>query len=85
MTGKRDFYIPLVGTRRAGRKRGIATALLARALAEAQAAGFATASLTVDADSPTGALGLYQRVGFTVRDTWVAQFKPLLTAAQASG
>jgi mycothiol synthase len=82
-TGQRDFHIPLVGTRRAGRGRGIASALMARALAEARGAGFATASLGVDADSPTGAVGLYQRVGFTVKDTWVTQLKPLLTAAPA--
>ncbi len=35
-TGQRDLYIPVVGTRRAGRGRGIAAALLARALAEAR-------------------------------------------------
>ncbi|PBC70836.1 ribosomal protein S18 acetylase RimI-like enzyme [Streptomyces sp. TLI_235] len=80
-TGERDMYISLVGTRRAGRKRGIASALLVRALAEAREAGFATASLGVDADSPTGALGLYEHVGFTVKDSWIAQLKPLRPAA----
>jgi mycothiol synthase len=82
-TGRRDLSIPLVGTRRAGRKRGIASALLARALAEARAAGFDTASLGVDADSPTGALGLYERAGFTVRETWIAELKPVLAAEPA--
>jgi mycothiol synthase len=82
-TGMRDLYVSLVGTRRAGRKRGIASALLARALAAARAAGFATASLGVDADSPTGAAGLYERAGFTVRDTWITHTKPLLAAAPA--
>ncbi|WP_354644442.1 GNAT family N-acetyltransferase [Kitasatospora camelliae] len=76
-TGERDLYISLVGTRRQGRKRGIASALLVQALAAAREAGFATASLGVDAGSPTGALGLYEQVGFTVKDTWVAQLKPL--------
>ncbi len=80
--GQRDLYIPVVGTRRAGRGRGIASALLARSLAEARAAGFATASLGVDADSPTGAVGLYQRLAFTVKDTWITQLKPLLAAAR---
>jgi mycothiol synthase len=82
-TGTRDMYIPLVGTRRAGRKRGIASALLARALAGARTAGFATASLGVDADSPSGALGLYERAGFTVRETWIAELKPVLAAEPA--
>jgi mycothiol synthase len=79
-TGVRDLYVALVGTRRAGRKRGIASALMARALAGAQAAGFGSASLGVDAGSPTGALGLYERAGFTVLHTSVSHAKPLLEA-----
>jgi GNAT superfamily N-acetyltransferase len=67
--GLRDLYIPQVATRRAGRKRGIASALLATTLTAAQADGFNTATLTVDADSPTGAVGLYERVGFVVSQT----------------
>jgi mycothiol synthase len=82
-TGIRDLHIPLIGTRRAGRRRGIASALLFRAFAEARAGGFSTASLGVDADSPTGALGLYERAGFTVTDTWIAQQKVLLAAEPA--
>lgn len=75
--GTREIYIALVGTRRAGRNRGIASALLAVVLTEARAAGFTVAGLEVDADSPTGALGLYQRAGFTVDHTTIAQVKPL--------
>jgi hypothetical protein len=45
-----------------------------------RAAGFVSASLGVDADSPTGALGLYQRAGFTVMLTSVTNTKPLLEA-----
>ncbi len=65
----RDLYIPQVGTRRAGRKRGIASALLTTALMAAKTDGFDTATLNVDADSPTGALGLYQRLGFVTTNT----------------
>jgi mycothiol synthase len=82
-TGIRDLNIPLIGTRRVGRRRGIASALLFRAFAEARAVGFSTASLGVDADSPTGAVGLYERAGFTVTDTWIAQQKVLLAAEPA--
>jgi hypothetical protein len=32
----------------------------------------------VDADSPTGAVGLYERAGFTVMHTSITQAKPLL-------
>jgi mycothiol synthase len=77
-TGVRDLYIPLIGTRRAARKRGIASALLRKVLTEAKAAGFGQVTLKVDADSPTGALGLYQRTGFVVDHSDVAQAKSLL-------
>ena len=32
----------------------------------------------MDADSPTGAVGLYERAGFAVRETRVTQIKPLI-------
>jgi len=76
-TGLRDLYIALVGTRAAGRKRGIATALLATALSAARAEGYDQASLGVDADSLTGAVRLYERVGFTVDNTRTAYQKEL--------
>lgn len=77
-TGERELYVATVATRRAGRGRGIASALIARALAAARADGFGSASLDVDADSMTGALGLYQRLGFAVRLTSVAHEKVLI-------
>jgi mycothiol synthase len=80
-TGQRDLYIELIGTRRAARGRGIATALLIRTLTEGRASGFDTASLGVDVASPTGALGLYERVGFTVKYTWIAYLKQLTPPA----
>jgi mycothiol synthase len=76
-TGIRDLYIPQVGTGRAGRKRGIASALLLTTLAAAKTDGFDTATLDVDADSPTGAFGLYERAGFVVRHTTIAHRKVL--------
>lgn len=75
--GIRDLYIPQVASRRAVRRRGIASALLTTALTAAKADGFDTATLDVDADSPTGALGLYERLGFVVRDTKIAHRKVL--------
>jgi mycothiol synthase len=79
-TGIRDLFIALIGTRSTARNRGIASALLVRALTEARAAGFTTASLEVDADSLTGALRLYERAGFTVEHTSITQTKPLSEA-----
>lgn len=79
LTGILDLYIAMVATRESARKRGIASALLSRALADARSAGFTAASLTVTvaADSPTGAFGLYQRAGFAIRTTSVMQVKDL--------
>lgn len=64
--GYRDAWVNLVGTRRPWRGRGVARALLLRSL-EAMADapdGFERATLGVDAENSTGALGLYERVGF---------------------
>ena len=76
-TGSRELYIAVVATRQAARKRGIASALLVRALTLARDDGAVAASLHVDADSPTGAFGFYQRAGFTIADTTVAQLKAI--------
>ncbi len=76
-TGTRDVFIPLVGTRRAARRRGVATGLLTMALRAAKADGYDTATLSVDADSPTGAVGIYERLGFVTKDTRVAVSKHL--------
>ena len=58
-------YIGLVGVVREWRKRGIAPALLARVMHSYADAGWHKASLDVDSDNPTGALGLYTGMGFT--------------------
>jgi mycothiol synthase len=73
----RDLYVSIVGTKKAYRKRGIASALLGKALRSAYADGFATASLEVDADSPTGAFGLYENLGFRIEHTSVVVTKLL--------
>lgn len=69
-SGVRQAYINLLGTRRAWRGRGAGRALLCRALTAFAEAGFQRAALHVDAANPTGALGLYERVGFTVEREW---------------
>ena len=84
-TGKRDLHIALVGTRKPARKRGIASALLVRAMTTARDDGCVAASLHVDADSATGAVGVYERIGFTVKDTSVAMIKMLAPAGPGSG
>lgn len=62
--GFTSAYIDLVGVPRAYRGHGIAAALLTRTLEAIAAAGLEKAVLDVDAENPTGALGLYTSVGF---------------------
>ncbi len=76
-TGRRECYIATLGVTRAARGRGIASALTGRSLAAARADGCDLATLQVDAESPTGALGLYERMGFTRQCTTVTVIKEL--------
>jgi mycothiol synthase len=76
-TGRRECYIAAVGVTKAARGRGIASALIRRSLAAAQADGCNVATLYVDADSPAGALTLYERMGFTKQRTSVTLIKDL--------
>ena len=59
--------VDTLGVRRAWRGRGIGLALLQRAFVGFERRGIHRAELTVDAESPTGALGLYRRAGMVVR------------------
>jgi mycothiol synthase len=76
-TGVREVYLGQVGTRREYRGRGLARAALAKVLAEAAQAGYERAGLGVDADNPTGALGLYESLGFAVHAKSVSYRLPL--------
>ena len=67
-----ELYVGQVGTLRAYRRRGLASTMLGEVLAAAHAAGLETVHLGVDADSPTGAVGVYERVGFTLRTRYTA-------------
>lgn len=63
-TGVRDLHLHIIGTREAYRGRGVASALIAHAVHEGRKVGFEGATLSVDAENPTGALGVYERNGF---------------------
>jgi mycothiol synthase len=60
----RELYVATVGTLPQWRGRGLAGALLTHVLQAAQDDGFATSVLTVDSQNATGALGVYERVGY---------------------
>jgi ribosomal protein S18 acetylase RimI-like enzyme len=62
--GTNDLHLSVIGTRGAYRGRGIASALIAHVVRASREQGFEGADLTVDAENPTGALGVYERSGF---------------------
>ncbi len=62
--------------REAWRKKGIASALIARSLKVLKNHGMKEAALGVDSDNATGALKLYQRMGFQVVRQLVVLRKP---------
>lgn len=75
--GRARVYVDQVSVRRPWRRRGLARALLAGSLVAAREAGFTSASLGVDTDSPTGATALYESLGFVPEKTFTAYRKPL--------
>ena len=64
VTGRREAWIGILGTARAWRHRGVASALIAWSVAAFDDAGFSHAALGVDTDNPTGAARLYRDLGF---------------------
>jgi mycothiol synthase len=66
-------YIDYIGVHRRARGRGVAKALLGAVIADAAARGRNRVGLEVDADSPTGAEGLYTSMGWHtayVTESW---------------
>jgi mycothiol synthase len=62
-----EGWISDLGTRRGHRKLGLGRAMLLAGMHWLKAQGMDTATLGVDAENPSGALRLYESVGFTVR------------------
>ncbi len=62
--GAEGTYVDYIGVHRRARGRGVAKALLHTVLADARDRGRDRVSLEVDADSPTGADGLYVTLGW---------------------
>jgi mycothiol synthase len=75
--GLKRGWVNSVGVRRAWRRQGIGRALVAESLRLLRDAGMKTAGLGVDAENETGALGIYESVGFAVAATERVYRKPL--------
>ena len=65
-------WLEHISVRRPWRGRGLGRALTAEGLRRLRAAGMTEAMLGVDAENPTGALGLYERLGFEVHQRTTA-------------
>jgi ribosomal protein S18 acetylase RimI-like enzyme len=66
-------YVEYIGVLENARGRGVASSLLRTVIADAAASGRDRVGLEVDADSPTGAGGLYLSMGWTtgyVTESW---------------
>lgn len=70
-------WLAHISVRRPWRRRGLGRAITAEALRRLRSAGMADAALGVDADNPTGALGLYEGLGFEVDLRSTAYWGPL--------
>ncbi len=72
-TGPAGSYVSYLGVLESARGRGVATGLLRTIIADAAARGRDRVGLEVDADSPTGADGLYVAMGWGtkyVTESW---------------
>jgi mycothiol synthase len=72
-------WLEHISVRRPWRRRGLGRAITAESLRRLRAAGMTEAMLGVDADNPTGALGLYEGLGFIVDGRAAAYGRPLPT------
>ena len=75
--GRARVYVAGVSVRRPWRRRGLARALLASSLVGARDAGYTSASLGVDTNSPTGATDLYRSLGFEPERTFTTYRKAM--------
>lgn len=70
-------WIRTLGVRRPWRKRGLGEALLLHSFAEFYGRGLKTIGLGVDAQNPTGATHLYQKVGMYAASEFITYEKEL--------
>jgi mycothiol synthase len=81
LLGVERGWLDHVSVRRQWRGRGLASALIARTLVLLRERGMAEGALGVDAENPTGALGVYERLGFYRARTSAAFRKPFEEAS----
>jgi mycothiol synthase len=70
-------WLEHVSVRPPWRGRGVAKALIAASMRALRERGMEIAALGVDAQNPTGALALYEGLGFRPHQKWISHRKPL--------
>ena len=75
--GERRGWLDHVSVRRPWRRRGLASALIAESMRAIAEAGMRDAALGVDAENPTGALRVYETLGFRRTRTGVSYRKAM--------
>jgi mycothiol synthase len=78
--GRKRGWTENICVRRPWRKQGVARALIAENLRELKARGMKDAALGVDTDNPTGALRVYESMGFRPVERETVYQKPLWPA-----
>jgi mycothiol synthase len=78
---RRRGYTEQIFTRRPWRGRGIASALIGRNLRTLRERGMTEAALAVDTENPSGALRLYERLGFAEEGRMVTYRREVRAAA----
>lgn len=79
VTGIQEGWIQSLAVRRPWRRQGIASALLCASMQVFKSAGLDFAGLTVDTDNLTGALRIYERLGFSVVTRFISVSKTIST------
>ncbi len=75
--GVKEGWIGALGSRRGYRKLGLGKGMLLAGMRKLKEVGMETVILGVDAENPSGALGLYESVGFYKRSSSVAYRRTL--------
>jgi ribosomal protein S18 acetylase RimI-like enzyme len=71
-TGRQEGYLDTLAVLREHRKRGLGTALISKSLRVLRDAGMEAVHLHADSENLTGAMRLYEGVGFEVRKRYVS-------------
>lgn len=84
-TGVKLGWLEHVSVRKPWRGRGVAKALIVSSMQVHRDRGMEFAALGVDGENPTGALALYEGLGFRPHRKWINHRKPLDPAAILGG